>query len=87
MKVVAIVLIVIGVIGLLAGGISFTTKEKVADIGPIDITRNKTHTAYIPLAGSIAALLAACTSGGRSPSVSRASNTCRNRASCFHTWV
>ena len=50
MKIVAIVLIVIGLIGLLAGGISFTTKEKVIDLGPIDVTRDKTHTAYIPLA-------------------------------------
>jgi hypothetical protein len=58
MKIVAIVLIVIGLIGLLAGGISFTTKEKVIDLGPIDVTRDKTHTAYIPLAASIAALVA-----------------------------
>ncbi len=58
MKIVAIVLIVFGLIGLTFGAISFTTKEKVVDIGPLDISRDKTHTAYIPLAASIAALVA-----------------------------
>ena len=58
MKIIAIVLLVIGLVGLTVGTVSFTTKEKVVDIGPLDITRNKTHSATIPIAASIAALVA-----------------------------
>jgi hypothetical protein len=58
MKIVAIILIVLGLIGLTVGTVSFTTKEKVLDLGPVDIIRNKTHSQPIPLAASIAALVA-----------------------------
>jgi Na+-transporting NADH:ubiquinone oxidoreductase subunit NqrF len=58
MKIIAIILLVFGLVGLTVGTISFTTKEKVVDIGPIDVTRNKTHSETIPLAASIAALVA-----------------------------
>jgi hypothetical protein len=39
---VGILLIVVGVIGLAYGGITYTRKEKVVDIGPIQATR-ETH--------------------------------------------
>ena len=39
---VGILLIVVGVIGLAYGGITYTRKEKVVDIGPIEATR-ETH--------------------------------------------
>jgi amino acid transporter len=58
MKILAIVLLAVGLIGLVTGGFSFTTKEKVVDLGPIDISRDKTHTTYIPVVGSVAALAA-----------------------------
>jgi hypothetical protein len=57
MKIIAIVLIAAGLLGLTVGTISFTTKEKVVDIGPIDVTRNEEHSQRIPLAGSIAAIV------------------------------
>jgi len=37
MTIVAVVLIIIGVIALAYGGFSFTTKEKVAEIGPAEL--------------------------------------------------
>jgi len=40
--------IVLGLFGLVWGGFSYTTSEKVADIGPIHATRDKTHN--VPLA-------------------------------------
>jgi hypothetical protein len=40
-------LIVIGVIALAYGGFNFTTKEKVAEIGPLKIEKDKTH--LVPL--------------------------------------
>ena len=39
---VGILLIVVGIIGLAYGGITYTRKEKVVDIGPIEATR-ETH--------------------------------------------
>ena len=38
MKLIGIVLIVLGVIGLVAGGISWTEREKVVDLGPLEVT-------------------------------------------------
>ncbi|MCC7123868.1 MAG: DUF3185 domain-containing protein [Acidobacteria bacterium] len=41
MKALGIVLIVLGVIGLAYGGLSWTRKDKVLDAGPIEITADK----------------------------------------------
>ncbi len=63
-----IVLIIIGVVWLSAGRISFTTKEKVVDLGSIDITADKKHSIGIPEAGGIAALICGvvlCVAGTR----------------------
>jgi hypothetical protein len=62
--VVAIILIVIGVIALAYGGFNFTTKDKVAEIGPLKIEKDKTHSIPLPpivgalaLIGGVALLL------------------------------
>ena len=47
-KVVGIILIVVGLIGLAVGGFSYTTREKVADVGPLHASRDKTHTIPLP---------------------------------------
>ncbi|OAI56576.1 hypothetical protein AYO49_04060 [Verrucomicrobiaceae bacterium SCGC AG-212-N21] len=44
----AIVLIVLGVIALAYQGISYTTREKAVDIGPIEITTQEKHTIPLP---------------------------------------
>ena len=50
-----VVLILLGLIGILYGGFTFTTKEKVVDIGPIEATRDKEHTVPLPpIAGAVA---------------------------------
>ena len=52
---VGIVLIVLGVIGLAVGGINYTSREKVVDIGPIEATAEKRERIPIsPVAGGIA---------------------------------
>jgi hypothetical protein len=63
MAMVAVILIVIGVIVLAYGGLSFTTKEKVAEVGPLKIEKNETHSLALPpilgllaLVGGIAVL-------------------------------
>jgi hypothetical protein len=48
MKIIGIVLIVVGLIGLATGGISWTRREKVVDLGPIQATAEKHHTLPLP---------------------------------------
>ena len=45
---IGIVLIVIGVIALAYGGFSFTTSEKVAEVGPLKIEKDKTRSVPLP---------------------------------------
>lgn len=52
---VGIILIVIGVVALTYEGITYTTREKVIDIGPIQMTAEKTETIPLPpLVGAVA---------------------------------
>ena len=54
-KTLGVILCVLGVIGLAWGGISYTTSEKVVDIGPIHASRDKTHNVPLPpIAGALA---------------------------------
>ena len=56
MKIIGILLIVFGVFALAVGGINYTTREKVLDIGPITATAEKHKSIPLsPIAG-IAAL-------------------------------
>jgi hypothetical protein len=48
MRIVAIVLIVFGAISLAYGGITYTTREKVLDIGPIEATAEREKTVPLP---------------------------------------
>jgi drug/metabolite transporter (DMT)-like permease len=51
---IGIVLIVLGVIGLAWGGISWTTQETVADLGPIEINQENRETLPVPpIAGAV----------------------------------
>jgi len=52
---IGIVLIVIGIIAFAYQGISFTTREKVVDLGPIQMSADKTRTLPLPpIVGGIA---------------------------------
>jgi len=52
---IGIILIVIGIIALAYQGITYTTREKVVDIGPIQMTADKTKTIPLPpILGGIA---------------------------------
>ena len=49
-----IILIAFGLIGLIWGGVTYTTREKVVDIGPIHASRDKNHSIPLPpLAGAL----------------------------------
>ena len=54
-KAFGIILIVLGALGLAWGGFTYTTTEKLVDIGPIHATREKTHDVPLPpIAGAVA---------------------------------
>jgi hypothetical protein len=66
MRIVGFVLIAIGVISLAVGGITYTKREKVVDIGPIQATADRQKTIPLPpllgglaLAGGIVLVIAA----------------------------
>jgi len=55
MKMLGVILIVLGVFGLAWGGLTYTTRERVVDIGPIHASRDKTHNIPLPpIAGALA---------------------------------
>ena len=56
-KTLGIVLIVLGLFGLVWGGITYTTRETVVDIGPIHATRDQTHNIPLPPIAGAAALI------------------------------
>jgi uncharacterized membrane protein YidH (DUF202 family) len=52
---VGILLIIVGVIGFAVGGISFTHRKKDVDMGPVQISHNKTETMPIsPILSTVA---------------------------------
>jgi hypothetical protein len=52
-KLLGVVLVVAGVIGLAWGGFTYTSRDTIANIGPIHATKDKTHfVALPPLAGA-----------------------------------
>ena len=48
MRAIAIVLIVLGVLGLAYGGVTWTRRDTVVDAGPIEITRDQRESLPIP---------------------------------------
>lgn len=55
---VGVFLIVVGIVILAVRTFSYTTKEKVLDLGPIQATADKEHNVYLyPAAGIVAIVL------------------------------
>jgi hypothetical protein len=53
--IIAIILIALGIAAFAYQGITYTTREKVVDIGPIQMTADKTNTIPLPpIMGAIA---------------------------------
>jgi hypothetical protein len=53
--IIAITLIAIGIVAFTYQGITYTTREKVVDLGPIQMTADKTKTIPLPpILGAIA---------------------------------
>ena len=53
--VIGVLLIVVGLIGLIWGGVSYTRREKVIDLGPLQATAERRETIPVgPVVGGIA---------------------------------
>jgi drug/metabolite transporter (DMT)-like permease len=50
-----VILIVLGIIGLVWGGLTYTTQKKVLDIGPVEAYKSERHALPVPpIAGAVA---------------------------------
>ncbi len=58
MKPLGILLIVLGLVGLVYGGLSWTRKDTIVDAGPIQISTDKRESLPIPPIAGAAALVA-----------------------------
>jgi len=56
-KIIGMILIALGLVGLAWGGFTYTTREKVVDLGPIHASRDKTHTIPLPPIAGAASLI------------------------------
>ena len=56
-KPLGMILIALGLVGLVWGGITYATREKLVDIGPIHATREQTHNVPLPPIAGAAALI------------------------------
>ena len=68
MRMFGVVLVVLGLLALVYGGISYTKREKVLDLGPIQATTTeKKQIPLPPIAGGLAVLAGAAmiVAGGR----------------------
>ena len=55
MKILGILLIVVGIVAFAYQGITYTSSEKVIDLGPVQVTAEKTRTFPLPpIVGGIA---------------------------------
>lgn len=60
MKMVGIILIVLGIFGLAYGGITWTHREKVVDLGPVEVTSEKHERVPLsPVAGGVCLVVGA----------------------------
>jgi uncharacterized membrane protein len=57
-KIVAIVLILGGLLGLVYGGFSYTKETQEAKIGPLELSVNETKTVNVPVWAGVVAIVA-----------------------------
>jgi len=57
-KILAILLVIGGILGLVFGNFSYTKETQEAKIGPLELTVKDTQTVNIPVWGGVAAIVA-----------------------------
>lgn len=58
LSMIGVVLVVAGIAALAIGRFSYTTEEKVLEVGPLVATADQEHTIHIPDVAGIAAIVA-----------------------------
>lgn len=48
MRILGVVLIVLGLVGLIAGGVTWTRRDKVVDVGPVEVTNEHQKSLPVP---------------------------------------
>ncbi len=48
MKIFGVILIIVGVIALIYGGITWTTHKKAVDLGPVQVEKSEQHSIPLP---------------------------------------
>lgn len=69
MRAVGVLLLILGILALGYQGFTYVTRDKVVDLGPVEVTKEKTKTVYLPPILGIVALaagIAILVSGSRS---------------------
>jgi multidrug transporter EmrE-like cation transporter len=57
-KIVAIVLILAGILGLVYGSFSYTRETQEAKLGPLELSVKDTQTVYVPVWAGVGAIVA-----------------------------
>jgi hypothetical protein len=69
MRTVGVLLLILGILALGYQGFTYVARDKVVDLGPVEVTKEKTKTVYVPPILGIVALaagIALLVSGSRS---------------------
>lgn len=48
MKIFGVILIIVGVIALIYGGVTWTTHKKAVDLGPVQVEKSEQHSIPLP---------------------------------------
>lgn len=48
MRILGVLLIVLGLVGLIYGGVTWTQREKVVDLGPLEVTSDRQKSLPLP---------------------------------------
>jgi TRAP-type C4-dicarboxylate transport system permease small subunit len=56
-RIIAVVLIVAGILGLVYGGFSYTKEETQAKLGPLELKTQSKETVNVPIWASVAAIV------------------------------
>jgi len=58
MKAIGALLLILGILALGYQGFTYVTRDKVVDVGPVEVTKEKTKTVYLPPILGVVALAA-----------------------------
>ena len=58
MRAIGVLLLILGILALGYQGFTYVTRDKVVDLGPVEVTQEKTKTVYLPPILGVVALAA-----------------------------